>query len=110
ENLRGFHAILPIEEVAMVAAPDLVHRPWRPRDPESVDLLEAPRILAIVERSSDGVHVVSWSVVAGATGYQLQFADTVELESSTTIEVSDGTSAILRMPAECPQYYFLRVR
>lgn len=31
--LCGLHALLPVEEIALIAAPDLVHRAWAPAEP-----------------------------------------------------------------------------
>jgi hypothetical protein len=68
QPLRGLHALLPVEEISLVAMPDAVHRPWMVVPPG--DARPEPPILAPVFVAASA-HL-EWSAVPGAASYELQ--------------------------------------
>lgn len=68
-RLRGFHAVLPIEEVTLLSIPDAVQPGWSQTTVEPPQILEAP-----VLRVAPPGDAVTWSHSGEVTGYELQAA------------------------------------
>lgn len=108
EELGGFHSLLPIEEVSLLALPDAVHPRWERRLPEFPELLAAPEIVAL-EVAEDRLRV-AWTEVDGATAYRLEDGLDVELSEAQTLFEGAGTEVETPLREGCPRRFFFRVR
>jgi hypothetical protein len=108
--LHGLYALAPIGEVAMIAVPDAVHRPWsRELVPES-EPLAAP-FLDALPRNLDGFGrlVVNWSAVPGAMRYRLELAQAQDFVAPQVVTAQDPHARVT-WPVDCPRPVAARVR
>ncbi|MEL7124640.1 MAG: hypothetical protein AAGK30_00345 [Pseudomonadota bacterium] len=106
---QGIHALWPLEEVALLALPDAVHRPWIQSAPPPQDLPVAP-VLDAPQEQGDGTVRLDWTPVPDATGYQLIVATDPDFTDTLAEIDSDDTEAFYALPANCPIKLFFRVR
>jgi hypothetical protein len=110
QRLRGLHAVLPCDEATLLAIPDAAHRAWSLSAPAAHGLLAAPDPLVLGSFDEAGRLGVTWSPVAGATGYELQLDETPGFDAAVTAYQGEASSARVVLPTSCaPQRYF-RVR
>lgn len=105
--LQGIHSLHYIEEIALIAVPDAVHRPWQ-KTTRIIDLLAAPE-LASPELSGNEVQV-KWSSVPNASGYEWQQSNTPDFAVVRHRAVVATTQDKLALAADCPQETWYRVR
>ena len=111
EPLLGLHSLLPLEEVTLVAVPDALHRIWNREAPPADDPLPAPRLDPLPEQPDPlGRYLLSWSPVAEATAYRLQYAATPELNEPATVYEGADSAARVLLPDNCPGPRYYRVR
>jgi hypothetical protein len=108
--LTGVHSLLPIEEASLVAVPDAVHRGWTRELPEQPTPLGAPVLDAIGEPDAAGRYPLSWSSVAGADNYRLQYSADPAFGHAVNAFEGDAVSAAISLPPGCPRDLFFRVR
>jgi hypothetical protein len=116
ERLRGVHALLPVDEVTLVAVPDLVHRRWS-LDPRQVtNLLPAPVLLHAAISSGGGELSAEWTWIAEATSYLLQVSNAADFSSIAAeyeLDIAPGSlgtvQAQLQRPQTCGGQLYLRV-
>ena len=108
--LRGIHSLLPLQEVAMIAVPDAVHRPWTDSLSEGPAPLTAP-LLDPLPRSLDPFDrvVLTWTAVAGAQTYRVELGTDTTFTSPTVTYTSDP-QAFLSWENDCPAFAAARVR
>lgn len=116
EELTGIHALLPLEEVSIVAVPDAVQRGWRKEKPVIISLLPAPVLLDVDE--GDGNVRVCWTSVEQATGYVLESSESPDFSAPLsaelpieliTIGVSGEACWHQPLPDDCPQHLYYRL-
>jgi hypothetical protein len=116
ERLHGVHALLPVDEVTLVALPDVVHRRWS-LDPRQVaNLLPAPELLQVAISAGGGELSAEWTRISEATSYLLQFSSAADFSSIAAEHELDaepgslGTVvAHLPRPVTCGGRLYLRV-
>ncbi len=125
-ELRGIHALFPIDEVTLVAVPDAIHSRWS-RDPsEPPEPLSAPWLEPAEEGETENRCALQWSSVAGATAYIVERDASPEFETPAVVHVRG--EALVRvgkppdlspeppthfegsMDAPRPAIYYFRVR
>ena len=107
-RLRGIHALWPIREVSMVAAPDASAPSW---DVRSLPLPAPPPppVLTVVE-SEAGAHHATWTTIASADEYELEQSDDPAFGEATVLYRGEATEVELPAPPGCPDVRHLRVR
>ncbi len=105
----GLHALWPVEEIALLALPDAVHRPWLRAAPPPQDLPAGPDLSAPVMLPPQAARL-SWTAVAGAEGYRLEMAAEPSFATPLRVIETADTSARLDLPTACPARLFFRVR
>ena len=107
--LTGLHALLPIDEVSMIAVPDALQRPWE-YAPFAIPPMGAPTLVDVVPVDCDVT--VRWTPVAGAVGYTLQAS--FDPRFATVARTWNLTATELTHPADfvpnCGARVFYRVR
>jgi len=119
QALQGIHSLLPVDEVTLLAVPDLVHRGWTreiPRAetqkmPRALRLLATPPILDVIP-APDALerYLLSWSAVKEATEYVLQRDVTPDFNEPVTLYTGLDTTFSMTVSEPCPQRYYFRVR
>jgi hypothetical protein len=105
----GLHALWPVEEIALIAVPDAVHRPWLRAAPPPQDLPAAPVLSPPVPHGQDRV-AVTWTAVPDASAYTVEMAGAPDFASVLVTETVQGADTVLNLPSNCPQKLFFRVR
>jgi hypothetical protein len=102
EDLKGLHAIWPLEEVTLVALPDAIHPPWA-EDVADV-ILPPPAPLLTLDQGE-----LTWSDIPTATGYIVQVGADPTFAQATAVPVSTTT---MQVPTAggCPETKYYRVR
>jgi hypothetical protein len=110
------HALLPVEEVSLLAVPDAVHTGWRLNDEEAPPgAPDAPTIVAVTQPDAEGHIHAEWTAVAGALGYTLEDAPDPRFRSGVHATETPqpgrvGTRATILRPRPCPDRLYFRVR
>ena len=110
------HALLPVEEVSLLAVPDAVHTGWRLNDEEAPPAApEAPTIIAVAQPDAEGHIHAEWTPVPGALGYTLEDSPDPRFRSGVHATETPqpgrvGTRAIIVRPRPCPDRLYFRVR
>ena len=111
EPLQKMHAVVPIEEVSLLAVPDAIHPGWLRADSQAQNRLSAPDLLSISDPDAKGQVTVRWSRVDSAFSYTLQQSPNPQFASVTaTWEGSTLQSDPLPQTATCPVRSYFRVR
>ncbi len=110
EDLGGLHALLPLEEVSLLAVPDAVHAGWERETPEITPELPAPVLVAAPE-SDEGVDLTwTWTGPADVT-FRVEEGDDAGL--GRAVRSWDGIAGLLLdvpPPVACPAARWFRVR
>jgi len=125
-SLKGIYSLLAIDEISMLAAPDMVHRHWNMDAPEFDPPLQAPILKEITEADAYGVWKLNWSPVNNARRYIVQqslaadFEKVIEhhIERPAPLALNsdhkwpEAPDALLKLlfKEACSQYWFFRVR
>lgn len=111
EPLQKMHAVLPIEEVSLLAVPDAIHPGWLPVEAQIQDRLSAPDLLSISSPDAKGQITVLWSKVDSASSYTLQQSSNPQFGIAKVVwEGSAQQSDPLPQTATCPVRSYFRVR
>lgn len=118
EPLLKMHALLPLQEVSLIAVPDAVQPGWRPAAAPLKGTLAAPSLASISQPDASGEVTASWSAVDGATAYALHqsadplFATWTVVWQGAGNSLSGGTvgSDPFATPTGCPGVWYFRVR
>jgi hypothetical protein len=119
--LEAAHALWPIEEVTLLAAPDAVQPGWERGTSPEPPRLEAPRRPAAVALATPGAFRLTWRRTAPADGqYELEEATDPLFGDSTVRFRGTDTRTYVYFGAEercgedlgclVPRYYRLRIR
>lgn len=114
-SLLGLHALLPIEEISLVAVPDAVHGGWEPADGDAPETLAGPTLDAIGRRVEASRFSLSWSAVPGATSYAIEESEDprffpAERAREVGTAPSGEPSAVIERRSDCPRTLYFRVR
>lgn len=118
EPLLKMHALLPLQEVSLIATPDAVQPGWRPGAASLNGMLVAPSLQSIAEPDASGQVTASWSAVDGATAYTLQQSADPQFATSTIVWQGAGNplggqtiaSDSFAAPGGCPGVWYYHVR
>jgi hypothetical protein len=110
EPLRGLHALLPVDEATLLAAPDAVQRAWSTQPLPASAMLAAPWLDGIPSADAAGRLRVSWSEVAGATDYRLEWDESAEFTAARLAFEGPDRTAMVVLPASCADAFSFRVR
>jgi len=119
EPLKGFHSLLPLEEVTVAAVPDAVHRGWERHPKTPVPWLDTPVLkaeesietgspLRTVSAPADGVLLV-WSAAAVNALYTLQESGEPLFLNPVTVYKGKETFVPVVSCTKCARRYFYRV-
>ncbi|HYG57939.1 MAG TPA: hypothetical protein VD902_07730, partial [Symbiobacteriaceae bacterium] len=100
EELKGIHALFPVEEATLIAVPDAPHPTWAEDTVADFDLLGASEL-------SGGLQ---WTAVTGADSYRLQRSPDPLFRTMIHAQTLNTTTAELPEPEECPGVHYFRVR
>ena len=116
EELTGIHALLPLEEVSIVAIPDAGQPGWHLKPSQPINLLPAPKLLEVKE---EGAQVkICWQHVRGATDYVVETAECPDFTTPKSSELTrkavsfeEPTKACLHqpLPTDCPRRFYVRI-
>ena len=116
ERLRGIHALLPVDEVTMIATPDLTHRAWSLQARNVSKLLTAPDLLSAAISAGGGEIEAEWTAVSGATSYLVQIGtrpDFSQIDAEVNFDAVESSLATvlahLARPSTCGASIYLRV-
>jgi hypothetical protein len=119
EPLQKIHAILPIEEVSLVAAPDAMHPGWQLAPSAVAENLIVPSLVGISEPAPQAQITASWTAVPGATSYTLQQSADPQFASPSVTWSGAGAadpsnsdlvqSGAFAQPSGCPSLSYFRV-
>ena len=109
-RLSGIHSLLPIEEASLVAVPDAVHRGWSRELPTPPTPLGAPLLDPVPDADTASRYHLTWSSVAGAASYTLQFDFDPDFPAAVTAFADLALTAPVTLPPQCPAEVFFRVR
>lgn len=110
------HALLPVEEVSLLAVPDAVHTGWRLNDETAPPAAPgAPTIVTLTQPDAEGHVHAGWTAVPGALGYTLEDSPDPRFRSGVHATETPqagraGTKATLVRPRPCPARLYFRVR
>jgi hypothetical protein len=107
---RRLHALLAVEEVSLLSAPDAVQRGWLPTAAAGPDAIGAP-VLNAIAQDADGVHFAfTWSSVFSASDYVLEEAENPRFTDAQSVWHGVALTATLERPSSCPRTLYYRVR
>src|SRR5690606_37490789 len=92
-DLRGIHALLPLEEVAVVAVPDALHGEWEEESPATSRVVEAPLLTCLPDSAGESGHLVwddPFAVLDAAAP-----ADSFVLERCEQADFATGVETVL---------------
>ena len=108
KELKGIHAIFPIDEVSIIAIPDAVLRPWYISSIQFPILSSTPEILSYNIRKK--MLSVSWSHIDQADYYEFQYSTSADFSHpETEVTGEDGVSDI-EINLICENVIWIRVR
>jgi hypothetical protein len=119
EPLLKMHAILPVDEVSLLALPDAMHPGWQPAPLAAGGSVVAPDLVSISEPAPQAPITALWTVAAGATSYTLQQSGDPRFASPTVAWSGAGSpdpsspgliqSGSFAQPSGCPNLVYFRV-
>ncbi len=125
-SLKGIHSLLAIEEVSMIAVPDMLHRHWDRNSPDFKAILQAPHLNKISVADAHGVRQLSWTASLDARRYIVQqslsgdFDEVKEsrierpgplaLDNEQQWPQAPDTELKISFEEDCTRHYFFRVR
>ena len=111
------HALLPVEEVSLLALPDAVHPGWELRTVDAPPPApEAPYLVPMGQPDADGRIHVQWGLVGGALEYELQdspdprFRAGVEVTRIPVPADAHPSHVTVIRPRPCPDRLYFRIR
>jgi hypothetical protein len=108
-QLGGLFALLPVDEVSMLAVPDATLNGWTAASVQTA-VLAAPDPLQVSGADGNGNYAVSWSMVATASGYLLQGSSDSSFQTGVTQQdVGPVLSASLQNSPACSEILYYRV-
>jgi hypothetical protein len=117
--LQKLHAVLPLDEVSLLAVPDAMHLGWKKDSFDAQQAMKGPQLLGISPADSMGNISLTWTAVDSATSYSLQQSGDPRFESAITVwhgaGVRDNYSAsivhsdLFSQPTGCPNPVYFRV-
>ena len=111
EPLQKMHAVLPIQEVSLLAVPDAIHPGWSAVNLQTLAGLSAPRLISISAPDAEGQITLQWSKVDGASSYTLQQSNDPQFAVANLVwEGSAQQSDPLPQIGACPVRSYFRVR
>jgi hypothetical protein len=109
EALSKLHAVLPLEEVSLIAVPDATHPGWEPSNPPQ-DVLTPPQQFT-VEVSLTGSAKASWTPVERANSYTLEESKDPRFVRAKAVWEGRATQfGPLASPDDCATVLYYRVR
>lgn len=105
-DLEGLHALVPVQEVSMLAVPDAVQRSWRRAVVEPIAVLGAP----VLDNQPPGSAVVVWSAVLGAARYRLEISEVADFEAVAAAYTGPALSQDVTPTEDCARLRYYRVR
>jgi hypothetical protein len=104
----AIEALLATDEISLLAVPDAIQPGWQ-LAPAASPTLGAPAI-QVSSPDEGGTYIVSWSAVAGASGYSVQeSSDPLFGSSVTTTDAEGALSLTLTKSAQGPLELYYRV-
>jgi len=112
--LVKMHAILPVDEVSLLAVPDAIHRGWV-STLQTQATLAAPILTSISDPDSSGQVTLTWDPVASATIYTVQQSNDTQFATADDVwqgepAGSPQQSGPIAEQFTCPQTVYFRVR
>ncbi|HYM79392.1 MAG TPA: hypothetical protein VE377_25670 [Candidatus Dormibacteraeota bacterium] len=112
--LVKMHAILPVDEVSLLAVPDAIHRGWV-STLQTQATLAAPILTNISDPDSSGQVRLTWDQVIGATSYTVQQSSDPQFATADDVWQGDpvgspAQSGPIAEQSTCPQAVYFRVR
>jgi hypothetical protein len=108
--LTKLHALLPIEEISLLAVPDAVHRGWAFAAEEQLAQL-APTLINVVPAANGGGVTVTWTRVPGASSYTLEQSPDPQFRRTVASWSVPGERFEIALGSrDCPETRFYRVR
>jgi hypothetical protein len=112
------HALLPVDEVSLLAIPDAVHTGWELRTVDAPPPApESPHLQVPIDQpDADGRITLHWSEIGEALEYELEdspdprFRAGVQRTETTVRPDRRGTHATVIRPRPCPDRLYFRVR
>ncbi|WP_110240078.1 hypothetical protein [Nocardioides gilvus] len=92
-ELRGIHALLPLEEVAVLAVPDALHGEWEQESPTASQAVGAPRLTFLPETTGESGHLVWDDPFASLDAAEP--ADSFVLERCERADFGSGVETVL---------------
>jgi hypothetical protein len=120
ERLEKMHAVLPLEEISLLALPDAPHLGWTQSASEAPQLLGAPILKEILPPDEEGQIASLWTSVTDAVSYTLEQSRDPQFGSSSISWQGGGQEASppdvglvesgrFLQPAGCPSTMYFRV-
>jgi hypothetical protein len=109
--LSGIHALLETEQISMIAVPDAIHSGWQ-RAAVVTPTLGLPDPVKISTPAENGSYTVSWSYVAGASGYSVDSSTDPQFATPTLVTSQDAgpaTQLTISSNSQCPLVLYYRV-
>jgi len=111
------HALLPVDEVSLLAVPDAVHPGWALRTVDTPPPApEAPYLVPMEQPDGEGRITVHWGQVGGALEYTLEdspdprFRDGVRVTSIPVPQDGHPWRVTILRPRPCPDRLYFRIR
>jgi hypothetical protein len=123
-RLRGLHALLPVDEVTLMAVPDAALPAWSAAPGILPELLGAPTLDLVTGPDVLGRLTISWAEVDGADGYRLEWDEAPDFTAPAIVldglpdpaaevlpDLESGRLGIsFSPPASCARRLFFRLR
>ena len=104
----GLFALLSIDEVSMIAVPDATLNGWTQTSVTNA-VLAPPDPLTVTEPDANGNYIVSWTAVAGASGYLLDSSSDLTFATSVSQQdVGAATSLAQQNSPACAEQLYYR--
>lgn len=107
--LPGFHSLLPLEDVTLIAVPDAVQRGWKKEGAPPLAPLPAPVLDPVPLPHDRGAYALSWQEVKGATACTVQEATEATFAQPVTLSEGRETIGCVSDRPDCPRLYYYRV-
>ncbi len=125
-SLKGIHSLLAIDEISMLAVPDMLHRHWDTNSPAFDYALPAPELDQISPADEHGRRQLNWTAVDNTRRYIVQqslsseFEDFSEyvnekpdpliLDNDDNPPAAESEIKLFFTQDNCTRYYYFRVR
>ena len=107
---QGIYALLSIDEASLIAVPDATLNGWSQSPPPSPPLTP-PDPLQVSGPDAGGNYTVSWTAVAGASGYTVQgSSDPSFVTGVSQQDAGAPTSIALQASPECAEQLYYRAQ